>query len=274
MRVPTRIQVARRTRAALGSAPVPNGWARDAARVQVALASRGVSPCTILLGGHQVSSVSAERLAYLHREIFVDLAYYFRASRPDPVIVDGGSNIGVSVVFFKTLYPAARVMAFEPSETAYELLARNAGHLPDVDLQRVALGRGNGMVAFFEEPDDPASLLRSTRSERLPNPVKTTVEQRRLSDFIVEDVDLVKLDIEGAETAVVEELAASGKIDRVGQMIVEYHHRLDPDRDHVDVFLALLRDYGFTYRLSATMRDRGSLTVSAQDVLVHAYRAA
>lgn len=267
--------VARRTRSALTDAPVPAKWTWEAVQTQVRLArSHSDGPCRVRIAGFEVASLSADQLAFLHQEIFVELAYYFRTARPDPLIVDGGSNIGVSVIFFKTLYPDARVLAFEPAERAYELLSRNAGALPGVELHRVALGRENAVVSFYGEQDDPTWLRQSTRPERPSAPRQTRVEQRRLSEFLDGEVDLLKLDIEGAEEEVVGELAESGAMERVQQLIVEYHHQLDPDRDSIGAFLERLRALGFHYQLSARERikDRDTLKPRFQDVLVHAYR--
>ncbi len=271
-----RLVVARTTRRALRDAPVPATWTRNAVKTQVRLARLHADvACRVRIGEFEVASFSAARLAVLHREIFVALTYYFHAERPDPLIIDGGSNIGVSVVFFKTLYPDSRVLAFEPANRVYELLGSNVGALPGVELHRVALGRENAVVAFYEDQDDPGSLLQSTRQERLTAPRQTTAEQRRLSEFLDgQVVDLLKLDIEGAEQEVVEELADSGAIECVQQLIVEYHHQLDPDRDSIGSFLERLRDLGFHYQLSAheLIRDRDTLEPKFQDVLVHAYR--
>ena len=264
------------TRREMRDAPVSATWKWNAVETQVRLAlSHPDVACRVRIGEFEVASFSPARLAYLHREIFVALMYYFHAERPDPFIIDGGANIGVSVIFFKMLYPGARVLAFEPAERAYQLLGRNVGPLPGVELHRAALGRENAVVAFYEDQDDPGSLLQSTRRERLTAPRQTTVEQHRLSEFLDgQEVDLLKLDIEGAEQDVVEELADSGAIECVQQLIVEYHHQLDPDRDSIGSFLEGLRDLGFYYQLSAheliTYRD--TLEPKFQDVLVHAYR--
>ncbi len=105
----------------------------------------------------------------MHREIFVELQYYFRARRPDPVIVDGGSNIGMSVLFFKALYPDARVLAFEPASAAQscccEMSRRTASR--SVEIHRARSGGQNGMVPFFEDPDDPATFRMSTRPSEI-----------------------------------------------------------------------------------------------------------
>lgn len=259
---------------ALRDAPVPRGWRSEAVKTQMRLTRfHSDVPCRVRIRGFDFVSLSADNLAFLHREIFVNLAYYFRATRDAPVIIDGGSNIGMSVVFFKTLYPNARVLAFEPAERTFALLQQNAGAIPGVELHRAALGRENALVPFFEN-DDPGLLRQSTRPERSPGARETRVEQRRLSEFISEEVDLVKLDVEGAESGVVEELAESGTIERVQQLIVEYHHQIGDNGDSIGTFLEQLRALGFHFQLSAKehVKYRDSRKSRFQDILVHAYR--
>ena len=54
-------------------------------------------------------------------------------------------------------------------------------------------------------------------------------------------VDLTSSGTEGAEDIVLTDLVESGAISRVGQLVVEYHHHLDPERDFLDAFLERLR---------------------------------
>ena len=274
------IQKARATRRALANAPVPSSWAREAVKTQLRLAAGRVGRRTdglvnVKVDRFDVTGFSISSLAHLHREIFVELQYYFRASRIDPVIVDGGSNIGMSVLFFKALYPAANVLAFEPAARAHELLRRNveANGLAGVEIRHAALGGQNGTVPFFEDPDDPATFRMSTRAERIRGG-ETSVEELRLSGVIPGHVDLVKLDVEGAEDDVLEDLIVSGAISRVEQLLVEYHHHLDGGRDFLGAFLERLRDHGFRYQVSAQspVRNRNALAPTFQDVLVHAFR--
>jgi len=273
------LQTARMTRRLLAGAPVPETWTRSAVKTQMRLAARragnGDSSVHVRIGDFEVTGFSNSSLAFLHNEIFVKLAYYFRARRPDPFVVDGGSNIGMSVLFFKALYPEARVLAFEPAEPAHRLLLANIeqNSLSGVEAHRAALGRANGTVSFYEDPNDPATFRTSTRRERISGQ-ETSVEQRRLSEFLSEDVDLLKLDVEGSEDDVLDELVESGAIGRVDQLVAEYHHHLDPQRDFLGAFLERLRREGFTYQLSARERlaDRAALAPAFQDVLVHAHR--
>lgn len=273
------LQTVRATRRALAGAPLPPGWAREATNTQLRLAAgrvrreRGL--VRVNVDRFDVAGFSVASLAYLHWEIFVDLHYYFSTRRRDPFVIDGGSNIGMSVLFFKALYPHARVLAFEPARPAHELLVRNVGAngLADVQVHFAALGREDGEVLFFEDPDDPATFRMSTRSERIPG-IASPVPQRRLSQFVGEDVDLLKLDIEGAERDVLDDLVASEAVSRIRQLVVEYHHQLDPKRDFLGAFLEQLREQGFDYQVSAKapIKHRARLAPRSQDILVHAYR--
>jgi FkbM family methyltransferase len=272
-------QTARATRRALAGAPVPDGWVGDAVKTQLRLAAGRVQRengvVRVPVGGFDVAGFSVSSLAHLHREIFVQLAYYFEANRADPFIVDGGSNIGMSVLFFKALYPRARVLAFEPAEPAHDLLVRNveANGLRDAEVHRVALGREDGEVLFYVDRADPATFRMSTRPERLPG-TASPVPQRRLSQFLGEEVDLLKLDVEGSEDDVLAELVDSNAVSRIRQLVVEYHHQLDPGRDFLGAFLERLRDQGFQYQVGASenVAARAAGKPAFQDILVYARR--
>lgn len=272
-------RTARATRRVLAKAPVPEGWVREAVRTQLRLAAGRVGRdgglVQVKVDRFDVTGFSISSLAHLHREIFVDLQYYFKAARSDPFIVDGGSNIGMSVLFFKALYPEARVLAFEPAQRAHDLLVRNveANRLRSVEVHRAALGREDGQVQFFEDPNDPATFRMSTRPERIPG-TGSPVPQLRLSQLAREEIDLLKLDVEGAEDDVLAELVDSGAISRIRQLVVEFHHHLDPTRDFLGSFLRRLDDQGFRYQVGARedVATRGSSEPVFQDVLVYARR--
>jgi FkbM family methyltransferase len=273
------VQKARATRRALAGSPVPDGWVEDAVRTQLRLAAgrirRENGIVRVPVAGFDVAGFSVSSLEYLHRKIFVELDYWFRAQRRDPFIVDGGSNIGMSVLFFKALYPEARVLAFEPAEPAHVLLVRNveANGLRDIEVHRAALGREDGEVLFYVDRDDPATFRMSTRAGRLPG-TASPVPQRRLSQHLGEEVDLLKLDVEGSEDDVLAELVDSNAFSRIRQLVVEYHHQLDPGRDFLGAFLERLRDQGFQYQVGANenVAARKGSQPAFQDVLVYARR--
>src|SRR5262245_2771903 len=193
----------------------------------------------------------------MFEEIFLFKVYEFEPTRPDPLILDCGSNIGVSVLFFKLLHPAARVIAFEPDRETFAYLKRNVTQngLRDVDLHEAALGGTEGEVMFYAEPERPGALTMSTQRERNPGEGKR-VRSERLSKWIQEPVDFLKLDVEGAEMEVLEELVGAGKLRAIEQMVIEYHHHIDPQSDRFSRLLVLLEEGGFGYQLAAGVRQR------------------
>ena len=71
-------------------------------------------PNPLGIAGFRISYFDLRQLNYLFREIILDTQYMFEADNDFPFIIDCGSNIGVGILFFKILYPQARIIAFEP----------------------------------------------------------------------------------------------------------------------------------------------------------------
>ena len=84
--------------------------------------------------------------------IFVERNYDVEPLAPPRVVVDLGSNIGLSVLFFACKYPGARVLGVEPDPGAFELLQRNAGRLGGVTVRHAAVGDREGVATFWSAP--------------------------------------------------------------------------------------------------------------------------
>jgi hypothetical protein len=97
------------------------------------------------------------------------------------------------------------------------------------------------------------------------------VPARRLSSFITQRVELLKMDIEGAEDSVLQELAASGKLELIQQIHLEYHHHIQQHSDRLSGTLRLLEDQGFGYQLRAHPR-RWPISQAFQDISLYCYR--
>jgi len=228
----------------------------------------------------EVAAFNLSTLMFLFEQIFRDHEYLFRSERADPLIVDCGSNIGMSILFFKALYPEARIIGFEPDEQAYALLKRNiaSNGLTGVQVHRAAVGMEDSTVDFFVDPEWSGSLNSSTNRNLMPKK-RMVVQQVRLSTFIDGRVDLLKLDVEGAEGAVLQDLVSSGVISNVDQIIAEYDHHIDENIDKLSEFLSQLEENGFCYQVATQFRDENNLTSARlsrghayQTILVYAYQ--
>src|SRR5579883_1395015 len=243
--------------------------ARTASILLTRPAHRFANPAPV--AGARVSYAEPTQLRYLFQEIFIDMSYFFRADTLEPTVVDCGANIGMSVLFFKELYPAARVVAFEPDPATFEILKKNVAqnNLDRIELHQCALGEHDGSADFYRGAE-AGGLMMSLNKERMGG-VKLTVPVRCLSQFIDSEIDLLKLDVEGAEDQVLHDLVASGKLARIRQIHAEYHHHIAADVDRLGGFLDVLERGGFGYQLAARC-EKWATPGAFQDIAIYAYR--
>lgn len=221
--------------------------------------------------GHPMRGFNAGTLSYLFNEVFLTDEYRFPSAVKDPVIVDCGANIGFSVLYFKRLFPAARIHAFEANPHVLRLLEHNirTNKLDGVHVHAAALADKDGEIPFFFG-DDPGTLLGSVRQDR-GGMQEVRVPAVRLSTTLAElpRVDLVKMDVEGAEWGILDDLVRSGTLARPQRYIIEYHHQIGGEAPRFSEFLTPFERAGFRYHLRAGIRDPKEF----QDVLVHLVRA-
>lgn len=224
--------------------------------------------------GFHVSYLGAPQFRYLIWEIFFRAEYYFKTEQEAPVILDCGANIGLATLFFKRLYPKARIASFEADPTTAGILKRNIeqNHLEDVQGYNLMLGNKSGECPFYIDADADGGLTMSADPELLSHRREILVRTGRLSEYINRPVDLLKLDVEGGEFEVLADLRESGKISQVRSMIIEYHHKIGNQPSRMAKFLAQLEETGFEYQISGhcvPITTQNKL----QTIMIGAYRS-
>ncbi len=227
------------------------------------------------LAGFDVRFLDAASFRIVAYEIFLKAEYFFQAQNDTPVIFDCGANIGLATLFFKKLYSKAIVHAFEADPSTADILSQNVKRnaLQNVTVHNVLLSDHAGSGKFYLPEGAPGSLMMSAFSSRLvPEASEISVNSARLSEYIDGPIDLLKLDVEGSEFVVMNDLIASGKIAQVGQMMIEYHHLIGSEHSQFGGFLRLLEDAGFEYLIDGSF-DRTAANGQFQGILIKAYRA-
>lgn len=202
------------------------------------------SATTTTLLGRRIAIVDAASFLVDVEEIFRRRVYDFAPAGEAPRIIDCGANIGLATIFLKQRFPRARVAAFEPDPAICAALRGNvaAFALTDVAVEQAAVWTANTALQFRREGahsgriargDDPGSFVE--------------VPAVRLRDLLRAPVDLLKLDIEGAETEVL--LDCRGSLSAVSALFVEYHSRTGEPQT-LDTLLAVLRGAGFRYHVT------------------------
>ncbi|MFC1653853.1 FkbM family methyltransferase [Patescibacteria group bacterium] len=175
----------------------------------------------------QVWFENSKEYHHLKREIFGEDVYYVELSKKDPVIIDVGAHIGLATMYFKMLYPKAKMTALEPNPNNFNLLKKNLfeNRMEDVIVLPVAVGNEEGEREFFVDSSGEKWFSSGSFSEKSwnegQNNNKIFVKVVRLSELINDPVDLIKIDIEGAEKEVLFEI--EHKLNKVGMILFEYH---------------------------------------------------
>lgn len=230
------------------------------------IAAGGAKPAPLLsktVDGLTFSFVNESDFDLLYNEIFKVNEYKFSARTASPFILDCGANIGISVLYFKKLYPGARIIAFEPNPETFKLLERNVrqNNLRGVQLVNAAVGDSDGEMAFYVN-DDPTfwSLSDTGIANAYAGPAgwKTiTVPRVRLSSYMTEPIDYLKLDIEGMEEIVLHEIEEH--IDTIAEIRMEFHSHIANQENDLERILSLLARHRFK---CAFVRDRKLLSLS------------
>lgn len=182
---------------------------------------------------------------YLHslKELFIEEVYRFKSSTDSPYILDCGSNIGLSVIYFKKLYPKARVVAFEPDNQICGFLKNNINQFgfSDVVVENKAIWKEKTTLEF-SATGALGGRLNDPKESATTGKHVIKVQTVRLADYLNEQVDFLKIDIEGPEVEVLQDCAHF--LTNVKNLFVEYHS--DPSKEQeLDNLLSILRKAQF-----------------------------
>ncbi len=209
-------------------------------------------------------------IEFLFNEVFLTNEYYFKSTKTEPLIIDCGANIGMSILYFKKMYPHSKIIAFEANPYAFMLLEENikTNNIKNVEIHNIALFDRQTEIPFFIG-DNIGTLLGSIKKERGGNS-ELLVKAERLSDFLknIDSVDLIKIDVEGAEVNIISDLFDSSTINKANEYIIEYHHNMNDEKSNLSSFLQKFELNGFNYNIKTSFRDLNSF----QDILIHFYK--
>lgn len=158
-------------------------------------------------------------------EIFRDRDYKIVDDivKKSEVIIDVGAHLGFFALYCSFLNPLARVFSFEPEERNYQLLKENLreNRVKNVVSKNLAVSDVVGEVELnLAEDSHNHSLILSGGGEK--KRVFATTLQTICNKFAVEVCGLVKLDCEGAEFKILENLDEK-TFKKIKSFVIEYH---------------------------------------------------
>jgi FkbM family methyltransferase len=150
------------------------------------------------------------------------------------------------------LYPESKILAFEPNKETFDVLGENIknNQLDNVNLDNAAVYDREGSLTFYIDDKDAMTSVYNTVDQKwlkdTGNKIKEiSVPCVRLSNYINQNVDFFKIDIEGAEYEVFPEI--EGKIKMMQRIGIEYHCSDNNDQNGPDKLLNIITRNGFKY---------------------------
>lgn len=195
-----------------------------------------------ILMGSTLYFTNKQELFHAIDEIFMDEIYKINLPE-NAIIIDGGANMGMSVLYLKQKHPTATIIAFEPDETNFALLNKNikSFNLDKVITHKKALWKEQTTITFLNEGSMSSKI--ETELDATSGNV-TTIEAVRLNDFLNQPIHFLKLDIEGAEYEVLKDCRTN--LSKIENMFIEFHGHFNKTYELIEI-LTILEESKFQF---------------------------
>jgi FkbM family methyltransferase len=203
-------------------------------------AKKRYHPTVIKFLKYRFKVPDALSFVFQFKEIFAEEYYKFQSAKANPLIYDCGANIGTSILYFKKLFPQAQIKAFEADAEIAKILADNLSqnHISGVEIIPKAVWKDSQGIEISIEGADGASVFGEGKKVFIPS--------LKLKDLLAQEtvVDMLKMDIEGAENEVIIDCAEELK--KVKNLFIEYHAYQNQIQKLGEILQVLERN-GFRY---------------------------
>jgi FkbM family methyltransferase len=156
-------------------------------------------------------------------QVFLEDQYNAPFELTPKVIVDAGANIGAASLYFLLKYPDAKVFAIEPDRSNFEVLSRNCAGFDRIVCIEAGLWPSATPLSFVDPAAERWALsLRPARNNEAL--VKSITIPHLISRYDIKKIDILKIDIEGAERELFSQ-EVDQWIAHVDTIVIELHDR-------------------------------------------------
>jgi FkbM family methyltransferase len=131
----------------------------------------------------------------------------------DSVFLDIGANIGLYTFWLKRQRPDLKILAYEPEPNAYQCLKKTieANALNNIFLFNQAVAKEVGEASLFRSNLNAGghSLSQNSEDKSIHNAIKIKlgpIQLKHLKQLNIEKVNVIKIDVEGAEESAIDGL--------------------------------------------------------------------
>lgn len=159
-----------------------------------------------------------------------------------PLIVDCGSNIGLSSIFFATQFPKARIIAIEPAADNVEIANINTANWPQIETIPAAV-HDTATSLKIEDAGAEKWAYRMVEGHVGEGGVAAVTINDIVARVGASTLLLVKIDIEGGESALFR--SNLEWLDKTGMLIIELHDWMLPGQFSSSTFFKAIEGRRF-----------------------------
>lgn len=210
----------------------------------------------LIVNGIYIYNRNEAEAKEIYHDIFLRQDYNIIINNNSPKIIDCGAHIGLATIYFKKKFPFAKITAIEANPQTFKCLRKNidTNHIKDVEMIWGALSKRSGILSLYIDPDNTLpwgwgdSIIKDIWRDRSSGKTKKVIQVPaiHLSEIITNEIDLIKMDIEGAECEVIDEIEE--KLDSVNSIIIEIHTTKKTPLSHLRKIRHMLQIHNFTIK--------------------------
>lgn len=193
---------------------------------------------TIKILGKKVNYTRDEEIVHCLKEIFFEKVYMFPCTDPNPFIIDCGSHIGMSILFFKTQYPNAIIKGFEPDKLNYDILRNNITewNFKNIEIYNQPVWNSEEEIIF----EATGAMGGKIGAHAAPAHQTYTLKSVKLSNLLNKKIHFLKIDIEGAEYEIIKD--CEQQLHFVENMFIEFHADFNEKHKLIEILTILERN--------------------------------
>lgn len=199
-------------------------------------------------------------------ETFLQKQYDFISTKKNPLLIDCGAHVGIVSLRWRQLFPNASITAIEADPAIGRILEKNLVFESPKNTRVIkkAVWVHDHGVRFNSSGLDNGNIeISESRGMHLPS-----VD---LTALISGEVEMLKMDIEGAEYQVLQKLHETKKLKQIARIIIEIHH-WDTCANPLPNALCLLQQNGFDSRIvSSVLFKKKNEPVFSEQGWVHSH---
>ncbi len=164
----------------------------------------------------------------IFRQIFYDGQYDIEPGFQPRYIIDAGANIGLFAVLAASRYKEARIICVEPDAANFQMLQRNTAPYPNITCVKSGIWNKEVILEVVDEGYGEWGMMVKEVETENENTIRAISIDQILSRYQMPYIDILKLDVEGAEASIFRD-NYSEWLPKTRLLIIELHDYMLPE---------------------------------------------